>query len=46
MVSFGVMRTEEKILATEGVLGVAGGLTMLLHPKTAHVRTVLALIIH
>lgn len=32
------LKTEEKILATEGVLGVVSGLTMLAHPQTAHVR--------
>lgn len=33
------LKTDEKILATEGVLGVISGLTMVAHPKTAHVRT-------
>lgn len=38
------LKTDQKILAAEGVVGIVSGLTMLGHPKTAHVRFLIAVI--
>ena len=37
------LNTEQKVLTAEGVVGVVTGLTMLGHPKTAHVRIAITL---
>jgi hypothetical protein len=37
------LKTDEMVLATEGVLGVVSGLTMVGNPQTAHVREPLSL---
>lgn len=36
------LKADQKVLATEGVIGMLGGITMMAHPKTAHVRNATA----